>query len=203
MVFDTEVDHELIFDQSIGRNTRRAAARSGIGSANSVRLKAPFFDLSTRTSPTSKRRSTDNGDAALDQSLTQAAGNLVPYVPDLVFRADAALFGELPWKRAPAGHKPINMALATGITYVGPRPLPYGQRSNTIFTVDANATASWWLFDLGISATNLLGSQYRLGEYNFVSDFKSGSSPTLVPSRIFSAGTPRTVLFSLAVHYGG
>jgi hypothetical protein len=200
VVFDTMVNHELIFDQSIGRNTL-CGGSNRLGSANSVRLKAPFFDINANLTYV-KATFTDNA-SCLDQSLTQAAGNLVPYVPDLVFRADAALFGELPWKRAHPWHKPINMALATGITYVGPRPLPYGQRSNTIFTIDANATASWWLFDLGLSVTNLLGSQYRLGEYNFVSDFKSGSSPTLVPSRMFSAGTPRTVLFSLAVHYGG
>ena len=54
-----------------------------------------------------------------------------------------------------------------------------------------------------MSAQNLLDTQYRLGEYNYLSDYHSQSLPTLVASRMFSAGPPRTVLFSLAVNLGG
>jgi hypothetical protein len=47
-----------------------------------------------------------------------------------------------------------------------------------------------------------LDTQYRLGEYNYASDFQSEPFPTLVPVRHFSAGTPRTVLVSIALNYG-
>jgi hypothetical protein len=200
VVFDTFVDHELVFSQSLGRNAL-CGGSNRIGSANSLRLTGPFFDVAANLTYV-KATFRDDG-TCTDQTLLQQSGNLVPYVPDLVFRTDASLFGELPWKRAQPWGKPIRLALAAGITYVGPRPLPYGERSDQIFTIDANATAGWWLFDLGLSITNLLGSQYRLGEYNYASDFGTASSPTLVPVRHFSAGAPRTILFSLAVHYGG
>ena len=127
---------------------------------------------------------------------------LVPYVPDLVFRGDAALFGELPWRWARWLDKPVFASLAAGITYVGPRPLPYGARSDTIFTIDASATLRWWMFETGIAAQNLLDAQYRLGEYNYASDFHSQPFPTLVPVRHFTAGAPLTFLWSLAIHYG-
>jgi hypothetical protein len=59
--------------------------------------------------------------------------------------------------------------------------------------------------------SNLLDTQYRLGEYNFASDFRSsraqpaGSStqPTLLPERTFTAGAPRTIYASFAINFGG
>ena len=48
-------------------------------------------------------------------------GLLVPYVPDLVLRADAALFHDLPWRLA---HEPIRATVGYGVSYVGKRPLP-------------------------------------------------------------------------------
>jgi hypothetical protein len=61
----------------------------------------------------------------------------------------------------------------------------------------------WWFLDFMVSMQNLLDTRYRLGEYNYASDFHSQSTPTLVPMRMFSAGAPRTVLFSIRFNYGG
>ena len=41
-----------------------------------------------------------------------------------------------------AGEK-IRGAIGSGITYVGPRALPFGQRSQDIFTVDASAVKAY------------------------------------------------------------
>jgi outer membrane receptor protein involved in Fe transport len=94
--------------------------------------------------------------------------------------------------------------LATGVTYVGRRALPLGERSDPIFVVDANFQLAWRWLTIGLAVTNLLDAQYRLGEYNYASDFHTnGVLPTLVPSRLFSAGPPRALLLSLAVNLGG
>ena len=93
--------------------------------------------------------------------------------------------------------------LSSGISFVGRRGLPYGQNSDTIFTVDGAATLSWNDFDLGIAATNVFGERYRLGEYNYASDYHSAPNPSLVTSRHFTAGAPRTILVSLAATFGG
>ena len=91
---------------------------------------------------------------------------------------------------------------STGVTFVAPRPLPYGTRSDPIFTIDASVTLGWSFVELGLAAQNLLDTQYRLGEYNYASDFHSQAFPTLVPVRHFSAGAPRTLLLTLALNLG-
>jgi outer membrane receptor protein involved in Fe transport len=125
---------------------------------------------------------------------------LIPYVPDLVVRSDTSWWRPLPWS---PGGVPLTATAGLGITYVGRRPLPYGDRSDTIFTVDASASITRRPLKLGISATNLLDTRYRLGEFNYASDFHSQPAPTLVPVRHFSAGAPRIVLFTLEVVLGG
>jgi iron complex outermembrane recepter protein len=188
VIFDTAVDRDLIFSQTAGRNVL-AGSTTRLGSASSARLSGPFYDVAANL--TYVRATFDD------------TGFLVPYVPDLVFRADAAVFGDLPWWRKKLRGHPLRASLATGITAVGPRPLPYGTRSDTIFTIDGNLGVGWRFVDLNLSIQNLLDTRYRLGEYNYASDFHSQSFPTLVPVRHFSAGAPRTILFSIALSYGG
>ena len=90
------------------------------------------------------------------------------------------------------------------MTYVSPRPLPQGERGSTLFTTDLNATLGWSIFELGLICSNLFDSRYRLGEYNYTSDFHSSAPfPTLVPVRHFSAGAPRGLYVTFAIHAGG
>ena len=58
---------------------------------------------------------------------------------------------------------------------------------------------------LSLSATNLLDRRYRLGEFNYASDFRQDpqAAPTLVPVRHFAAGAPRALLFTLTTNFGG
>ena len=109
----------------------------------------------------------------------------------------------LPFPRLRIFGKAFRGTLASGFSYVSPRPLPQGERSNPIAVLDLHASLGIWLFDVGLVATNLLDTQYRLGEYNYASDFGSQPFPTLVPMRHFSAGAPRQILFSLSVNLGG
>ena len=59
--------------------------------------------------------------------------------------------------------------------------------------------------EIGLSATNLLGTQYRLGEYNFTSDWQNqgDTRPSLVPVRHFTAGAPRALFATLTLTLGG
>ncbi len=187
VVFDTAVNHDLIFSQTVGSNVL-AGATTRLGSANSVRLTGPFYDIAANLTYV--------------KATFDATHLLIPYVPDLVFRADTALHGDLPWWSERLLNHPLRASFATGITYVGPRPLPYGSRSDIIFTVDSTLTVGWWFLDFSLSVQNLLDVRYRLGEYNYASDFHTQPYPTLVPVRMFSAGAPRTILFSVALNYG-
>ena len=183
--FETDVDRDLIFNETVGRNVL-GNGTTRTGWVGALRLTGSFFDEAANL--TFVRSSYD------DTHL------LVAYVPDVVFRSDTALFTMLPVKVA--GEK-IRGAIGSGITYVGPRALPFGQRSQDIFTVDASATLSWTRYEVGILATNLLDHRYRLGEFNYASDFHSQSQPTLVPERHFTAGAPRGIFATLAINFGG
>ena len=72
-----------------------------------------------------------------------------------------------------------------------------------ISVLDANAALAWRGLELAVSVTNLFDRRYRLGEYNYASDFHSAEQPTLVAARAFTAGAPRGVFLSLSGTLGG
>ncbi|GMU59030.1 MAG: hypothetical protein AMXMBFR34_07930 [Myxococcaceae bacterium] len=187
VLFGTRVDQDLVFNPQEGRGTL-GGSTSRVGTLLAARGRGAFYDVS--------------GNFTWVRSQFDDTGLLVPYVPDAVLRADGALFHALPFFK-PLG-APLLGRVGLGVTWVGRRALPYGQRSDVIFVTDVNAEVGWRWVSLGFSLTNLFGAQYRLGEYNYASDFRtSGSLPTLVPVRHFSAGAPRAVMLSLAFHLGG
>lgn len=183
--FRTYVAQDLIFSESAGRNTlANGTTRNGVLAA--LRLTGAFFDQSLN--------------ATLVQSRFDDTGLAVPYVPNWVVRSDSALHRELPFKVAGSV---VTGAAGAGVTYVGRRPLPYSQMSDPLFTIDASASLDWRRFQLGFEATNLFDRRYRLGEYNYASNFQGQDQlPTLVPVRHFSAGPPRMLFLTLAVTFG-
>jgi hypothetical protein len=182
--FVTHVDRDLVFSETEGRSLLGGGTtRSGWNGV--LRIKGSFFD--------------ENANISLVKSRFDDTGLLVPYSPDLVVRSDTALFADLPLS---FGGAPLRGTLSLGAGYVGHRALPYGQRSDTIFTLDSGVSATWRAFELELEVTNLLDTRYRAAELNYVSDFDSQPLPTLVASRHFAAGAPREVLLSLAVTLG-
>jgi hypothetical protein len=183
--FQTLVDKDLIFDETVGRNVLGVGTHR-TGWVGALRLTGAFFD--------------ESANLTLVRATYDDTHLLVAYIPGDVFRSDTSVFHELPFRIAGSA---VRGTLGCGITYVGPRPLPFGQDSDDLFTVDASATLGWTHYELGITSTNLLGTKYRLGEYNYASDFHSQSQPTLVPERMFSAGAPRGIFGTFAIHFGG
>ncbi len=182
--FRTWVDRELIFSQSAGRNTLSGGTVRD-GAVGSLRATGRFFDQSASITGVHARFTDD--------------GLLIPYVPEIVVRSDSSFFHDFPGELL---GKPVRGALALGITYISPRPLPFGQRGEHVVTLDANASVAWRWVELGFTVTNLLDQQYRLSEFNYVSDFQSRDAPTLVPARHFSAGSPRAFFVSLIFRFG-
>jgi hypothetical protein len=179
--FRTHVDQDLVFSETVGRNVL-ANGTTRLGGSLSGRLRGPWFD--------------QNASLTVVRSTFDDTGLLIPYVPDVVVRSDSVVFGALPWQLG--GQAPIATA-GLGVTYVGPRALPFGERSDTILTIDGSASLGWMRYRLGVKASNLLDTRYRLGEYNYRSDFHSQDEPTLAVARHFTAGAPRIVLFQLEV----
>jgi hypothetical protein len=183
--FGTHVDRDQIFSETEGRNViGGGTTRSGW--SGSARVIGEFVDVSTSVT--------------LTRSAFDDTGLLVPYVPEVVVRHDGALFHDLPFA---ALGSPFRGRFGLGLSIIGQRALPLGQRSDAIVTLDASAAVGWKWFELGCDVTNLPGLEYRLAEYNYVSDFHSRPAPTLVPARHFVAGPPRQVLVTARVNFGG
>jgi iron complex outermembrane receptor protein len=183
--FETLVDKDLIFSETAGRNVLGVGTHR-TGWVGAVRATNAWFD--------------ESANLTLVRATYDDTHLLVAYIPGIVLRSDTSFVHELPLHIA---GRPVTGTLGVGITYVGPRPLPYGQDSQDIFTIDASATFAWWHYQVGIVSTNLLNAQYRLGEYNYASDFHSQPQPTLVPERMFAAGAPRAIFGTFAINFGG
>jgi iron complex outermembrane recepter protein len=185
--FGTSVDRDLVFNQAEGRNTL-SSGTTRAGWIGAVRFGHPWLDQAAHIT--------------LVRSSFDDTGTLVPYVPNVVMRSDTAVHHDLPWK---LDKKPVHVKFSNGLSFVGRRALPYGQVSDTIFTLDTSLSATWGVFMVDLAASNVLNRQYRLGEYNFASDWQNqnGAKPTLVPARHFSAGPPRSLFLTLGVTLGG
>ena len=183
--FETHADQDLLFDPTAGRNTLSTGS-TRTGWSGSTRALGTFFDVSAN--------------ATLVKAVFDDTHLLVPYVPDLVLRADAALFHDLPFR---IDGKPMRGTIGYGVNYVGRRPLPYSEVSDIYFISDASAAVAWSAFTVRLAATNLFNAKYKLGEYNYASDFHSQAAPTLAPERSFTAGAPQIIMLSLAVTLGG
>jgi hypothetical protein len=182
--FQTHVDRDLIFSETAGRNLL-GGGTTRTGWLGAVRLRGVYFD--------------ESANITLVKSTFDDTHLLVPYVPDLVIRSDSTFTQPMPFRIQDA---PVNGQMGLGLTYVGHRALPYGQRSDVIFTMDASASLRWSGIDVGVAATNLLNRQYRLGEFNYASDFDPSRAPVLSPVRHFTAGAPRALFATLALTWG-
>lgn len=184
LFFYTHVGQDLVFDEQQGRNSL-ASGTTRLGALAAARLTGAWFDVAAHV--TWARATYDD------------TGYLVPYVPQLVARLDASATRPLPLRLR---GRAFTASASLGVTYVAPRPLPLSERGDAVFTVDAQASLRWTHFELGVVSQNLLDARYRWGQFNYVSDFRSGDFPTLVATRHFSAGPPRMVFVVFTLHLG-
>jgi hypothetical protein len=196
----TRVGQDLIFNQQEGRNTLAPGTRRQ-GVLFAGRARSPWFDVSA--SATYAHARFESTSTPADPNYVPAdAGERVPFIPDWVVRADAAFFHEFTqWQLL--GHA-LRGRAGFGLSYVSPRALLFGEQGETLFLVDASAAVGVGAFELGVSIMNLFDVQYREAEFNYASEFRPDPvAPNLLPVRHFTAGAPRTLMFTLTVHLDG
>jgi iron complex outermembrane recepter protein len=130
-----------------------------------------------------------------DPSPPFESGQLLPYVPPWVLRADLgaehALFE--------TGGAAVTGRAGAGFTYWSPRPLPYGERSEQVALLDASVGARWRMLSLDCSLLNLLDTEYAALELSYPSSWNPDQPPSRLPARTIMAGAPRTWLLTLGV----
>lgn len=177
--FATHVDRDLIFVPELGTNVTldESAATTRVGVSGTVRV-TPARGVELSAGGTWSRATFD------------ATGNLVPYVPPLVLRADLAFARDVGTVAA----RPVRLMAGLGATFLGDRPLPFSESSPPVFVMDVGASARYAFVELGVSVRNVTDARWRDGVFNYVSAFDPSMTVSRVPAPHYSAGRPLTVL---------
>jgi len=194
IAFWTQINRDLVFDEVAGRNT--LAGRSNrIGSLASLRATSRVGLDALLSATYSEAYLPPTGTGLFDIK----AGDRIPYIPRWVLRSDVS------FRRHTEVHsEQVSLTTAFGFTYVAPRPLPYGQLSPAIATLDVAARVSIRNIEIGISATNLLDRRNREAVFNYISNFRGPTEAvSMLPQQHFAAGPPRQFLLTLQVAFDG
>jgi TonB dependent receptor-like, beta-barrel len=186
--FRTLLSDDLAFDQATARNERTPPTRRTGVSAGITATPRSWFTSSTSVTYTrAEFTNTDGG---------YLAGDLLPYAPQIVARSDISATAFL----GTVMHRALAGRFGSGLSFLGERPLPYGQFGHDVFLIDAKASLR--LKELGLCADvyNVLDTQWYDGEYVYAANFTRSQTPSLVPERLVSVGAPRTTLFTLAIY---
>jgi iron complex outermembrane receptor protein len=186
--FRTWLSDDLVFDPArSGANIKTPATqRTGVTVDGTYRP-LPWLVANAHVTYTRAEFRRSNADFS--------AGFLLPYVPQLVARIDAAatpVLGE--WLR-----RKLVLSAGAGFSALARRPLPESQWGHDIFLVDAQAGLRWGEVGLSIKAFNVLGSNWYDGEFLFASQWES-RAPSLLEERHVTVGAPRTLLATLEIY---
>lgn len=171
----THVDRDLIFDPVLGQNLVIAGseATTRMGASAQARL-APLRGLTLLASATYARATFD------------ATGRAVPYVPSLVGRVDAAFEREI----ARVRNVPVGLSVGIGSSLIGFRELPFSERSEPVWLLDAGASVRVSVIEVGVKLRNVFDARWRDGQFSYASDWDPGPEGSRVPVRHFTAGRP-------------
>ena len=190
-VFATRVSQDFVFDEKTGRNQPIGASQ---------RLGAFVTARGMWRERVDVQASLAWARAMLPVPGASAwkvwDGTVMPYIPELLGRLDASVRGTT----TVAGEQ-LGWNVAVGHSAVGPRPLPLDRYSESVFLFDVATRARWKAMEVGISVENLLDTRWRETELNYVSNFRGPDAPaSLLATRHFSAGAPRTFTGTLTLH---
>jgi hypothetical protein len=125
---------------------------------------------------------------------------LLPYVPQLVARADAAFtptFGDVPSLGGLPSLGALRAHFGVAGTYIARRPLPFGEFGHDALLFDARAALRLGPLETGVDVYNLFGADWYDGEFVYASAF--GGAASLVPERHVTVGAPRSFMWTLTL----
>lgn len=180
-LFGSYVADDFFFDHTVGTTTYVGSTLRG--GAQAVLTARPTDDVLVAASLTGATAH------VIDTN------SLLPYFAPLVARVDASWTRTWSWR----GYD-WTPRIGTGLTLIGPRPLPYDEFSRTVFLADVRAGVRVGRVELRLDVQNVFDARWRDGEFVFPSNWSPSSAPSLLPARHFTAGSPRTLSLTLEVH---
>lgn len=188
--FHTRVDNDLLFDESLGRNSY-VGASNRFGALVASRMGLPW-GIDVLSNLTYAEAYAPPAGAGF---LTFAEGTRYPYTPRWVARVDAVLS-----RSAVLAGERVGYGVSLGTSYVAPRPLPVNQLSPAYATTDLGLRAGARGVELGLAVQNAFDRRNWLAVYNYASNFRGPDAfASLFPAQHFSAGPPRTIWFTVTL----
>ncbi|MCW5835442.1 MAG: TonB-dependent receptor [Labilithrix sp.] len=186
--FYTDLSEDLVFDPATARNERvPGTARRGIAAEVTARA----GEIVVLSSSATYTHASFTG-----QDAQYGEGDLLPYVPKLVLRTDAAAKKRL----GRVLERDLEARLGVGLEGLVGRPLPFGELGRNVFLVDASAALRLKEVELGVDVFNLLDASWYDGQFVYASNFSRAATPARVPFRHVTVGPPRTFFFSLTLY---
>ncbi|AGC49256.1 TonB-dependent receptor [Myxococcus stipitatus DSM 14675] len=183
-LFGSQVENDFFFDHTVGTTVYTGETlRTGLTASLQAR---PVPGLVAALSGT------------VAHAYVKATDTMLPYFAPFVGRAEVGWERPLEWSWL--GGEKTTLSLGTGLTFIGPRPLPFDERSRTVFLTDVDVALRRGELGLRLEVMNLLDSRWRDGEFVYSSRFDPNAPASLVPARHFTAGSPRTASLTLEVH---
>ncbi|WP_437775422.1 TonB-dependent receptor [Sorangium sp. So ce1097] len=189
-LFHARLSDDLVFDEATGRNEPvPATARTGVA-LDAVARPAPWLASSVGLTYTRAAFTAAGG--------RHAAGDLLPFVPQVVARADLAVTPRL---GALFGRR-LEARAGAGATLLHRRPLPFGEIGHDALLTDVTARVRYHRVEIGLDVYNVLDAAWFDGEFVYPSSFNRGAAPDLLPARHVTVGAPRSVFASLSLFIG-
>ncbi|MBN2798714.1 MAG: TonB-dependent receptor [Deltaproteobacteria bacterium] len=178
----SRIDKDLLFSESEGRNVLVGASTRRVATLSTRAQVLGWLDTLVNVGWAR---------ATLDDT-----GALLPYVPDWVLRVDSAATG----RPGLLAGSPVQARLGGGLTWVPPRPLPYGERADTFLKLDGAATLERWPLALSLEVRNLLDRENSATELVYASQFEGPDAPPdRLPAHHLIADEPRTAMLTLTL----
>jgi iron complex outermembrane receptor protein len=194
-VFGTFMSDDLSFEAESGR-LERSGPTTRVGSVLAATAKPWKWLLGTASATFVKTTLDDppQGDPGEPPALRK--GDPVPFVPNVIMRASVGVQGAL----TKVGSASLTGRFGVAASFLGPRPLPYGQTAKGFGLLDVSGGVRLRELELGLDVINLLDKRYADTELVFPSRWNTASLTSSAPARHFVPGAPRTILASLTVH---
>jgi len=192
----TFLSNDVAFDAREGRLERLGASRRIGGVAHLVTRPTSWLIGSASLTVVDAVLLEPPPPTAQNPQPAFVEGESLPYVPPVVGRIDVGARHRL---LRDLGGNDLRGHLGTGLSYLGPRPLPFGGQSPPFALLDAGASVGWGPIELGFNVYNILNVQYAASVFNFPSDWDPNGPRRRVPEVHTAAGAPLSWLASLEV----
>ncbi|WP_437670926.1 TonB-dependent receptor [Sorangium sp. So ce131] len=195
-LFHARLGEDLVFDEATGRNEPvPATARTGVA-LDAVAHPAPWLVSSAGITYTRAAFTASGGRATCGDAY--AAGDLLPFVPQVVARTDLAVTPRL----GALFGRPLEARAGAGVTLLHRRPLPCRELGRDALLADVTAHLRYHRVELGVDVHNLLDAAWFDGEFVYPSSFTHGAAPDRLPARHVTVGAPRSFFASLSLYLG-